>query len=88
MIQMTDYSSTMSKDFLSILDFEPAELESCLALAARVGPRGHVLGADISEQSVARARERSLASPERASQRYSKRTQERGPARWVISAGR
>jgi len=29
-----------------------------LALAAQVGPSGYVLGADISEQSVARARER------------------------------
>src|SRR5436305_15256488 len=33
-----------------------------LALAARVGPTGHVLGADISENSVARARERIAAA--------------------------
>ena len=29
-------SSVRTKDFLSILDFEPGELESCLSLAARV----------------------------------------------------
>ncbi len=29
-------SSVRTKDFVSVLDFEPAELESCLALAARV----------------------------------------------------
>src|SRR5215469_12624346 len=33
-----------------------------LELAARVGPNGHVLGADISERSVARARERIAAA--------------------------
>lgn len=33
---MTPGASVRSKDFLSILDFEPAELEACLALAARV----------------------------------------------------
>jgi ornithine carbamoyltransferase len=29
-------SSVRTKDFVSVLDFEPAELESCLSLAARV----------------------------------------------------
>jgi ornithine carbamoyltransferase len=29
-------SSVRTKDFLSVLDFDPEELESCLSLAARV----------------------------------------------------
>jgi len=33
---MTLRASVQSKDFLSVLDFEPAELEACLALAAEV----------------------------------------------------
>ena len=33
---MTPYARVQSKDFLSMLDFEPAELEACLAIAARV----------------------------------------------------
>ena len=36
-------SQVRSKDFLSILDFEPAELEACLALSARV-KRDRALG--------------------------------------------
>ena len=36
-------SQVRSKDFLSILDFEPAELEACLSLAARV-KRDRALG--------------------------------------------
>jgi SAM-dependent methyltransferase len=41
-----------------VLDIGCGSGTTVLALAARVGPRGHVLGADISEQSVARARAR------------------------------
>jgi len=33
---MTDATITKRKDFLSVLDFDPAELESCLQLAAQV----------------------------------------------------
>jgi ornithine carbamoyltransferase len=33
---MTTGASVRAKDFLSVLDFEPAELEACLALAARL----------------------------------------------------
>jgi ornithine carbamoyltransferase len=33
---MTSGASVRAKDFLSVLDFEPAELEACLSLAARV----------------------------------------------------
>ena len=36
-------STVRAKDFVSILDFAPAELESCLALAARV-KRDRALG--------------------------------------------
>jgi ornithine carbamoyltransferase len=36
-------SSVRAKDFVSVLDFEPAELEACLALAARV-KRDRALG--------------------------------------------
>src|SRR5262245_31258186 len=36
-------SSVRAKDFVSVLDFEPAELEACLALAARV-KRDRILG--------------------------------------------
>jgi ornithine carbamoyltransferase len=36
-------SSVRAKDFVSVLDFEPAELEACLSLAARV-KRERVLG--------------------------------------------
>jgi ornithine carbamoyltransferase len=36
-------SSVRSKDFVSMLDFEPGELEACLALAARV-KRDRLLG--------------------------------------------
>ena len=39
-----------------MLDIGCGAGSSSLALAARVGPRGHVLGVDISEQLVARAR--------------------------------
>jgi ubiquinone/menaquinone biosynthesis C-methylase UbiE len=41
-----------------VLDIGCGAGTTVLELAARVGPSGHVLGADISEQSVARARER------------------------------
>lgn len=44
-----------------VLDIGCGSGTTVLDLAARVGPRGHVLGADISEQSVARARERIAA---------------------------
>ena len=33
---MTSGASVRAKDFLSVLDFEPAELEACLSLAARL----------------------------------------------------
>jgi len=41
-----------------VLDIGCGAGTTVLALAAQVGPNGYVLGADISEQSVARARER------------------------------
>jgi ubiquinone/menaquinone biosynthesis C-methylase UbiE len=41
-----------------VLDIGCGAGTTVLALAAQVGPSGYVLGADISEQSVARARER------------------------------
>lgn len=41
-----------------VLDIGCGAGTTVLELAARVGPSGYVLGADISEQSVARARER------------------------------
>jgi SAM-dependent methyltransferase len=41
-----------------VLDIGCGSGTTTLELAARVGPDGHVLGADIAEQSVARARER------------------------------
>ena len=40
---MNDLSQVRTKDFVSMLDFEPAELEACLALAARV-KRDRALG--------------------------------------------
>jgi SAM-dependent methyltransferase len=45
-----------------VLDIGCGSGTTVLALAARVGPRGHVLGADISEQSVAQARARIAAA--------------------------
>jgi SAM-dependent methyltransferase len=45
-----------------VLDIGCGSGTTILELAARVGPDGHVLGADISEQSVARARERIAAA--------------------------
>ena len=45
-----------------VLDIGCGSGTTVLALAARVGPRGHVLGADISEQSVARAGARITAA--------------------------
>jgi len=41
-----------------VLDIGCGAGATVLELAARVGPGGHVLGADISDQSVARARQR------------------------------
>jgi ubiquinone/menaquinone biosynthesis C-methylase UbiE len=41
-----------------VLDIGCGSGTTVLELAARVGPGGHVLGADISNQSVARARQR------------------------------
>jgi SAM-dependent methyltransferase len=41
-----------------VLDIGCGSSTTVLELAARVGPGGHVLGADISNQSVARARQR------------------------------
>jgi ubiquinone/menaquinone biosynthesis C-methylase UbiE len=41
-----------------VLDIGCGSGTTTLELAARVGPDGHVLGADVAEQSVARARER------------------------------
>jgi SAM-dependent methyltransferase len=45
-----------------VLDIGCGSGTTVLALAARGGPRGHVLGADISEQSVARAHARIAAA--------------------------
>jgi SAM-dependent methyltransferase len=45
-----------------VLDIGCGSGTTVLALAARVGPRGHVLGADISEHSVAQARARIAAA--------------------------
>jgi ornithine carbamoyltransferase len=39
---MTLHTSVRSKDFLSVLDFDPAELEACLSLAARVKRDRHL----------------------------------------------
>jgi SAM-dependent methyltransferase len=46
----------------SVLDIGCGSGTTVLELAARVGTAGHVLGADISEHSVARARERIAAA--------------------------
>jgi SAM-dependent methyltransferase len=45
-----------------VLDIGCGSGTTLLELAARVGPNGHVVGADISRQSVARARERIAAA--------------------------
>lgn len=45
-----------------VLDIGCGAGTTVLELAARVGPGGHVLGADISERSVARAQERIAAA--------------------------
>src|SRR5271157_3462670 len=45
-----------------VLDIGCGSGTTVLALTERVGPRGHVLGADIAEASVARARERIAAA--------------------------
>jgi len=45
-----------------VLDVGCGAGTTVLALAARVGPSGHVLGADISQQSIARASERIAAA--------------------------
>jgi ubiquinone/menaquinone biosynthesis C-methylase UbiE len=45
-----------------VLDIGCGSGTTILELASRVGPNGHVLGADISERSVARARERITAA--------------------------
>jgi len=45
-----------------VLDIGCGAGTTLLELAARVGPSGYVLGADISERSVARARERIAAA--------------------------
>jgi ubiquinone/menaquinone biosynthesis C-methylase UbiE len=45
-----------------VLDIGCGSGTTVLELAARVGTAGHILGADISEQSVARARERIAAT--------------------------
>jgi len=45
-----------------VLDIGCGSGTTVLELAARVGPRGRVLGADISEPSVTRARERIAAA--------------------------
>jgi SAM-dependent methyltransferase len=45
-----------------VLDIGCGSATTVLELAARVGPGGHVLGADIAEASVARARERIAAA--------------------------
>src|ERR1700730_7147720 len=44
-----------------VLDIVCGAGTTVLELAARVGPGGHILGADISDQSVARARQRIAA---------------------------
>ena len=41
-----------------VLDIGCGGGTTVLELAARIGPDGHVLGADIAQQSVARTRER------------------------------
>jgi len=46
----------------TLLDIGCGAGTTVLALAARVGPSGHVLGVDISQQSIARARERIAAA--------------------------
>ena len=51
MIHMTDYSSTMSKDFLSILDLEHADLVRLLNLALQV-KQERPLGRNASTASV------------------------------------
>src|SRR5439155_7344143 len=57
----------LTKSLLDLARPQPGELvldigcgsgTTVLELAARVGPGGHVLGADISDQSVARVRQR------------------------------
>ena len=48
-----------------VLDIGCGAGTTVLELAARVGPGGHVLGADISDQSVTRARERIAAAGSR-----------------------
>src|SRR5438132_203798 len=45
-----------------VLDIGCGSGTTVLALAERVGPSGHVLGADIAQESVARARERIAAA--------------------------
>src|SRR5262245_56726969 len=45
-----------------VLDIGCGPGTTVLELARRVGPGGHVLGADVSEASVARARERIAAT--------------------------
>src|ERR1700737_1110407 len=45
-----------------VLDIGCGSGTTVLDLAARVGPGGHVLGADVSDQSVARARQRIAAA--------------------------
>src|ERR1700736_3926688 len=45
-----------------VLDIGCGSGTTVLELAARVGPGGHVLGADVSDQSVARARQRIAAA--------------------------
>src|SRR5215813_4415279 len=45
-----------------VLDIGCGPGTSVLELAKRVGPTGHVLGADVSEPSVVRARERIAAA--------------------------
>jgi cyclopropane fatty-acyl-phospholipid synthase-like methyltransferase len=45
-----------------VLDIGCGGGTTVLELAARIGPDGHVLGADIAQQSVARTRERIAAA--------------------------
>src|SRR5438093_3484624 len=45
-----------------VLDIGCGSGTTVLELAARVGPGGHVLGADVAQHSVARARERIAAA--------------------------
>ncbi|MGA9282688.1 MAG: methyltransferase domain-containing protein, partial [Pseudolabrys sp.] len=45
-----------------VIDIGCGSGSTVLALASRVGPSGYVLGADISKQSVERARERIAAA--------------------------